>query len=334
MLDAHQLLWTQIAAGVCTANFIGLMVRLFRSRGQTKAAGKWDKVEGVIIASEIDQPPSHASDDASDASPVIRYSYRANGRDLESDRVRIGGASMTTRMLAIRQIARYPLGAQVDVYVNPKKPEHAVLEPRAQGNIAGVIAFTVAFGCAAAILTAHAVAGRVLYTGNGVPLFAFVLPAAAILVAVLGIMSFVRAQRLAGASTRWPSIIGTVTKSDVVEEQIDDDSSDNDSIRRKIRRYQIDLRYAYRVGQRDYVGTSDVWGWTPIYGLREQAETTASRYKPGEQVTVYYDPEQPGNAVLEPNNRQGSYAPLIFSAIFAVAGAAMLMFFIKVGFDH
>jgi hypothetical protein len=41
----------------------------------------------------------------------------------------------------------------------------------------------------------------------------------------------------------------------------------------KIRRYQIDLRYAYRVGQRDYAGTSDVWGWTPIYGLREQAET-------------------------------------------------------------
>jgi hypothetical protein len=36
--------------------------------------------------------------------------------------------------------------------------------------------------------------------------------------------------------------------------------------------------------------------------------------------------------VLEPNNRQGSLAPLIFSVIFALAGAAMLMFFIKVGF--
>jgi Protein of unknown function (DUF3592) len=120
----------------------------------------------------------------------------------------------------------------------------------------------------------------------------------------------------------------------VVEEQIDDDSSDTDSIRRKTRRYQVDLRYSYRVGQRDYVGTSDVWGWTPIYGLREQAGTTASRYKPGEHVTVYYDPEQPGNAVLEPNNRQGSYAPLIFSAIFAIAGTAMLMFFIKVGFHR
>jgi hypothetical protein len=50
-------------------------------------------------------------------------------------------------------------------------------------------------------------------------------------------------------------------------------------------------------------------------------------------VTVYYDPEQPGNAVLEPDNRQGSLAPLIFAAVCAVVGGAFLAFFIKVGFN-
>jgi hypothetical protein len=94
------------------------------------------------------------------------------------------------------------------------------------------------------------------------------------------------------------------------------------------------LRYAYRVDQRDYVGTSAALGWTPIYGLREQAETTASHYTPGENLTVYYDPENPGTAVLEPANRQGSFAPLLFSAIFAIAGGGMLTFFVKIGFDH
>jgi len=162
MLDAHQLLWTQIAAGVCLLNFAGLLFRLFRLRAETQTAGKWNKIEGVIIVSEVEQPPSHASDDLTDATSVIRYRYRVDGRDFEGDRIRVGGVPMTTRMLAIRQVARYPLGARVDVYVNPKNPKRALLEPKAQNNIAGVIAFTVTFGIAALVLSAHSIAGHVL----------------------------------------------------------------------------------------------------------------------------------------------------------------------------
>jgi hypothetical protein len=332
MLDAHQLLWTQIAAGICALNFAGLLLRLYRLRDETQAARKWDKVEGVIIASNVDQP-SHTSDDLDDATPVIRYRYRVDGRDLEGDRIRIGGIPMTTRVLAMQQAARYPLGAHVDVFVSRKNPKHALLEPSAANNIAGTLAFTVIFGFAAAILIAHAVAGHVLYTAKGVPLFGFALPGAAILVAILGVVSFIRERWLASASRRWPSVAGIITTSDVIEEQIEDDSTD-DSIRRKTYRYQVDVRYAYRVDQRDYVGTTGAFGWAAVYGLREQAETAASQHKPGEHVTVYYDPAQPGQAVLEPESRPGSFAPLIFSAIFAVGGGAMLAFFIKVGFDQ
>jgi hypothetical protein len=334
MLDAHQLLWTQIAAGVCLLNFAGLLFRLVRLRRETQTAGKWDKIEGVIIASEVDQPPSHVSDDQDDATPVIRYRYRIDGSDLEGDRVRVGGVPMTTRLLAMQQVARYPLGAHVDVYVNPKNPKRALLEPGAQNNVVGTIVFAVIFGVIALVLTAHGIAGHVLYTANGVPLFAFALPGVTLLVAILGIVSFVRARQLASASRRWPSVSGTITTASVVEELIEDDSDKDSTIRRKIHRYHVDLRYAYRVNARDYVGTSVGFGWTPVYGLREQAETAASRYKPDQPVTVYYDPDHPGAAVLEPDNRQGSFAPLVFSAIFAIAGGIMLVFFIKVGFDH
>ena len=80
----------------------------------------------------------------------------------------------------------------------------------------------------ALVLTAHGIAGRVLYTANGVPLFAFALPGVTVLIAILGIVSFVRARQLARASTRWPSASGTVTTSSVIEEVIEDDS-DRDS---------------------------------------------------------------------------------------------------------
>jgi hypothetical protein len=174
----------------------------------------------------------------------------------------------------------------------------------------------------------------VLYTGNGVPLFAFALPIAAIVAAVLGVVSFVRGRRLASASARWPTVSGTVTTSDVIEEALVDDSNTDKSIIRKIHRYQVDLRYAYQVGKRDFVGTAENWGWTAVYGLRELAETAAGRYRQGQPVTVYYEPEQPGNAVLEPDSRKGSMAPLVFGAISAIGGAAILAFFIKIGFGN
>jgi Protein of unknown function (DUF3592) len=334
MLDAHQLLWTQIAAGACLLISGGLLFNLFRMRGQMRAASTWNRIEGVIIASEVRQPPSHLSDDLNDATPLIRYRYRAGSQDLESDHIRIGGQPMTTRVLAARLVARYPIGAHVDVYVDPRDCNNALLEPGASGNLAAQLAFTIVFGLIAAVLTAHAIAGHVLYARNGVPLFAFALPAIAILAAVFSVVSFARTQRLASASVKWPTVPGTVTMSSVIEEEIEDDSHNDKSIIRKIRRYQVDLRYAYQVGKRDFVGTMGNWGWTPVFGLREQAEMLAGKYRQGEPVTVYYDPAQPDQAVLEPSDRQGSMAPLIFAAIFAIAGGVMLAFFVKVGFGH
>jgi hypothetical protein len=333
MLDAKQLLWTQSAAGICLLIFGGLLYNLFRLRSQMKAAGNWNRVEGVITASGVEQPSSHASDDLNDASPVIRYRYRVDGQDLKSDQVRIVGQPMTTRVLAARMVARYPLRARVDVWVDPANPANALLELDQQGNITAQLAFTVTFGFIAAILIAHAIAGHVLYTSRGVPLFAFALPAVAILAAIFGVAGFVRTRRLASASAGWPTVSGTVTTSDVIEEEILDESNNDKAIIRKIHRYQVDLRYAYEVGQRDFVGTAVNWGWTGIYGLRELAETAASQYRQGQPVTVYYDPEQPRNAALEPDNRQGTMAPLVFATIAAIAGAGMLAFFIKVGFD-
>jgi hypothetical protein len=333
MLDAQQLLWTQIAAGVCLLIFGAMLFNLIRMRGQTQAARSWDKIEGVITASEVDQPPAHVSDDLNDATPIIRYRYRAGGEVLESDQVAIGGQPLMTRALAGKLVGRYPVGADVDVYVDPNNPKQALLEPAELRNVAGVTAFTIVFGVVAAVLIAHSIAGHVLYTGNGVPLFAFLLPIVALAGAVLGVAAFVRGRRLASASERWPTVAGIITAAGVIDEAIEDKSNDDKSFIRKIYRYQVDLRYAYQVGKRDFVGTAANWGATAIYGLRELAEKAAGQYHQGQPVTIYYDPQRPGNAVLEPGNRQGSLAPLIIAAICTVVGGALLAFFIKIGFN-
>jgi hypothetical protein len=245
MLDAHQLLWTQIAAGVCLLIFGGMLFNLVRMRGQMRAARNWNKIEGVITVSEVDQPPAHVSDDLDDATPIIRYRYRIGGQELESDQVVIGGQPLMTRVLAGKLIGRYPVGAHVDVYVDPNNPRQALLEPAELRNASALTAFTIVFGFVAAILTAHAIAGQVLYTSKGVPLFAFPLPILALLGAVFGIAAFVRGRRLASASMRWPTAAGIITSSGVIEEAIEDKSNDDKSFIRKIYRYQVDLRYAY-----------------------------------------------------------------------------------------
>ena len=341
MLDASQLFYTQIAAGVCLLIFAGLAYNLLRLRRQMEASKAWIKSDGDIVASEAKIRLSHTSDDQDDVDAVIRYRYRVGGQINESDCIKLGGQPMMSRAFAEALVAKYPVGASVDVYYDPHDPKSAVLEPRKLDNLAAQFVFTIAFGVIAVILIAHAVAGKVLYAGNGVPLFAYALPLVAFIVAGLSIVAFVKGRRKAKASAQWPTSPGTITTSAVIEEKIEDKKTDSDDSsgfsqrqQRFTLRYRVDLRFAYRVGQRDYVGTTWAWGWTPIYGRRELAEQVISKYSKGQQVAVYYDPAQPGIAVLDPANRQGSLAPLVFGAIFAVGGALLLAFFMNVGFGQ
>ena len=109
MLDAHQLLWTQIAAGVCLLIFGGLLFNLLRLRGQMQAARKWNRVEGIIAASEVKQPSSHVSDDLNDASPVILEFGPDEWPPPSSGRVepcRVGGEPTSGRRPSIQATGR------------------------------------------------------------------------------------------------------------------------------------------------------------------------------------------------------------------------------------
>jgi len=190
------------------------------------------------------------------------------------------------------------------------------------------------FGVIAATLTAHSFAGHVLYADKGVPLFAFAVPIIVLVGGVFLAADYIRTRRLASASLRWPTATGRVTHCEVIEEIVEEKTEhDNRPTTSKlVHRYQVDLRYAYRVGKRDFIGTEVDWNGTMISSLREVAAEAAAKYRPGQSVQVYYDPDQPGQAVLEPASRQGALGPLIGAAVCAVVGGLFLTILIKVGF--
>lgn len=86
MLNAQQLMWTQIAAGIAVLLFGLTLFNLIRMRGRMVAARSWDKVEGIITVSQVDQPTAHSSDDRNDAKPIIRYRYQAGGQGWKATR--------------------------------------------------------------------------------------------------------------------------------------------------------------------------------------------------------------------------------------------------------
>jgi Protein of unknown function (DUF3592) len=329
MLTSTQLLWTAIAAGFFLLLFAGGLHGLVRLRRQLAAAKGWIKIEGEIVASEVKLWGSHTSDDDSDAGVVIHYRYRVGGRDLEGSRIQIGGGELAlTRRDAERLVGKYPVGARVEVYYDPHKPEDAALEPQRRDNVATQIVFTLVFGAIGGLLAAHAIAGKMLVTANGLPVFAFVLPVAFLSIGIALAVASVRMRREAKASMQWPTTIGHIKNSAVVEEISED--RDDDGRTRTSTHYRADIAFACRVGARDYVATTWKWGMERLYGSPAGAQKVIARYPQGQQVTVHYDPAQPDTAVLEPENRQGTVAPFVISGVFATAGVFMLILFVSV----
>ena len=159
-------------------------------------------------------------------------------------------------------------------------------------------------------------------------MFFFVLPIASLVIGIAMAVASVRLRREAKASAQWPTTAGHIKTSAVVEESVQD--RDDDGRTRTSTQFRADIQFAYRVGARDYVGTTWKWGMERLYGSPDSARKVIAKYPQGRQVTVHYDPAQPDTAVLEPENRQGTVAPFVISGVFAAAGVLMLILFVSV----
>src|SRR5882757_10552828 len=294
--------------------------------GDKSSQRHWSVTRGKITISKFGVSATHPSGlDPADASAMMRYHYRVGARDYEGDGFQIGGKSRTMGLIAKALVKKYPAGKPVDIYCDPADPAKSALEPKGKGNLAGTIVFLVVFAAIAGILSAHAIAGKMIMMPNGLPMFALVLPSAALLVAVGAFVTYFIQRRDFKASASWPAIQGQIVSSKIIEET--ERQRDDDGREREDTTYRPDIRFAYRAGDNDY--TTDSWKLGGIVGSGspKYAEKIVGRYAAGQNVTVYYNPAHPDVAVLEPANRDGASMPLIFGAAFGFAGVLFMWLF-------
>src|SRR5262245_13377160 len=100
MLDTTALVWTYVAAGICSFLAYCFGLGIWRGRNQVAAGKVWARTQGEIVASEVVAESFHDDDDDSDCTANVRYRYAVAGKTYESDRVAFGGNPHTTRLLA------------------------------------------------------------------------------------------------------------------------------------------------------------------------------------------------------------------------------------------
>ncbi len=122
------------------------------------------------------------------------------------------------------------------------------------------------------------------------------------ILAGLGLAGFgLREARIAAESGRWPATPGVVRDS-LVESQTEKGAAEA---------HRTVVLYTYFVDGAGYladrVSQSDAWS-----ADRAAAEAIVEKYPPGAQVSVHYNPENPGEAFLEPG--PGRTDPVFFAA--------------------
>ena len=113
-------------------------------------------------------------------------------------------------------------------------------------------------------------------------------------IALNSIVTLLKAVQKAGASQGWPTASGSIISS-VIESHRQ--ATSNKGTYRTI--YEPKISYRYQANGQPYQSSRVNFDVTGGYNSREEAEDIAQKYTPGGAVTIFYNPEQPAEAVLE-----------------------------------
>jgi hypothetical protein len=126
------------------------------------------------------------------------------------------------------------------------------------------------------------------------------------------------------ASAGWPTAPGTVTAS-WVETYISTSSATStvSGERTTSTFYKPVIQYSYSAGGRKITGSQVSFGEYSSTDS-QHAEEVTGQYPPGRAVTVFYDPKDRAQAVLEPGFGSMLLIPLGLGGVFTLTGGLML----------
>ena len=125
-----------IGAGVLGLISLGWAFVLYQRGVESRS---WPSVEGTIVHVSVRHTGSSGAGNAEESRrewfvPVIEYTYSVRGRSYKGNRFFVGGLSSMEHGGALGMLQPYREGAKVTVFHDPKYPDSAVLETRADGN--------------------------------------------------------------------------------------------------------------------------------------------------------------------------------------------------------
>lgn len=292
---------------------------------------RWHLTSGNIVSSRVKiesgDEAAHSGDIVSSAgyrySVDVVYEYTANSVK-HSGRKVLFAETTSKNLQSIQAIVhRYPAGSIKNVCYDPMTPSRAVLEPGVQTSnfptliIGGLFGLIGAGICLSGLFGFEQVFGGI---GSRV-LFRVVTTFGLFAGAAMMVASFSIARR-SRASRQWPSASGVVVSSKILKEV----SSSTSNTRRAVtdHQYKPEVAFEYTVHGVQYLSNKvtfvDYSTNSPRYATR-----VTEKYPEGKVVAVFYDPDDPGNGVLETS--AGTAVWLFFlGGLFFVAVSGLFLY--------
>ena len=157
--------------------------------------------------------------------------------------------------------------------------------------------------------------GKEAMSGRKTAILAIALILSGIVLTGYGVISI----RKGYESRTWPETRGTIISSHM-ERRTHRDSQKNKSRLQ----YIAIIRYSYTVNGRGHVGSKIGFGKSQYISNRSiKVERYLQQFPVGKSVTVYYNPADHGEAVLNPGITGGAFLMLAGGIIFLLGGAAV-----------
>lgn len=265
--------------------------------------------------------------------PAVKYEFKVGARTIDGSRISIGDEGGLDIDAVLK---RYPAGAAVTVYYDPRDPTNCVLERDFTQDLKdhGLTRHDLMSGCLGGLAMLGVVAGAIYVLATRGPDFVRAhfphlhaqapMPIALICFGLVALLFFFAARRTAKQAATWPTVRGNIVKSEVEEYQERDE--DNEGRTRWRTAYRPAVEYAYPVNGREYRGNQISYGMTVSAG-QSYAEKVAAKYPVGSEIDVHYDPQEPSNSALQAGGAGATWIIFVIAlVVFALAAALLGVF--------